>query len=156
MDFQTYLDICALLQRSSVILDSNDLAAWPQLFIEDGQYRLQSRENHDAGHPLAIMHYESRGMMQDRIYGVQETIYHDPYTQCHVCSAPAFTQLGQAQIECTSSFIVTRVQRSKMPETLAVGHYQDVLVQTGEGWRFGQRHAIYDNDLLPNSVIKPI
>lgn len=156
MDFQTYLDITALLQRAAQALDSNDLGSWPALFTEDGEYRLQSRENFDAGHALSIMHYESRGMLTDRIYGVQETIYHDPYTQCHVCSAPSITQVSDAQIECESSFIITRVQRGKMPETLVIGRYLDTLVKTTEGWRFQRRHAIYDNDLLPNSVIKPV
>jgi 3-phenylpropionate/cinnamic acid dioxygenase small subunit len=43
-----------------------------------------------------------------------------------------------------------------MPQTLAVGRYSDVLVKVDGAWKFAKRHAVFDNDLLPNSVIKPI
>jgi salicylate 5-hydroxylase small subunit len=156
LSLSLYLALNALLQRSAQLLDSNDLSTWPDLFALDGRYRLQSRENFDAGHALCLMDYESQGMLRDRIYAAQDTIYHDPYTQRHVCSAPLLLQASPAQIECESSFIVMRTQRDNMPQIISVGRYLDVIVHDGETLKFKSRHAIYDNDLLPNSVIKPI
>jgi salicylate 5-hydroxylase small subunit len=156
MNFNDYHQISALLQQCAQLLDSNDLSAWPDLFVADGRYKLQSRENFDAGLPLCIMDYESQGMMKDRIYGVQNTIYHDPYSQRHVCSAPLMSSFGDAEIHCESSYIVTRTQRDGMPQILSTGRYIDVLVLVDGVWKFKARTAIYDNDLLPNSVIKPI
>jgi salicylate 5-hydroxylase small subunit len=156
VDFVTYQAVCALLARSDALLDSNDLSAWPDLFTEDGEYQLQSRENADAGWPLSIMHLTSQGMLRDRIYAVQETLYHDPYSQRHICGSLQFIAVGEQRIEVASHFLVIRTQRDKMPQTLAVGRYADVLVKVDGTWKFAKRHAVFDNDLLPNSVIKPI
>jgi salicylate 5-hydroxylase small subunit len=156
MNFSDYLQLNALLQQSAQVLDSNDLSTWPDLFTPDCRYKLQSRENFDAGLPLCIMDYESQGMLRDRIYGVQNTIYHDPYSQRHVCSAPGVLRVDTNEIECESSYIVTRVQRDGMPQILSVGRYIDLIVRVDGEWRFKTRTAVFDNDLLPNSVIKPI
>ena len=156
MNFNDYLNLSALLQQCAHLLDSNDLSTWPDLFMPDGRYKLQSRENFDAGLPLCIMDYESQGMLRDRIYGVQQTIYHDPYSQRHICSAPLITSFSDEQIECESSYIVTRTQRDNMPQIISVGRYIDVIVLDAGTLKFLLRTAVYDNDLLPNSVIKPI
>jgi salicylate 5-hydroxylase small subunit len=156
MNFPEYLQLSNLLQQSAHLLDSNDLSAWPDLFTEDGRYKLQSRENFDAGLPLCIMDYESQGMLRDRIYGVQNTIFHDPYSQRHVCSAPLIISFNDSEIHCESSYIVTRTQRDGMPQILSVGRYLDVIVRVDGSLRFKARTAVYDNDLLSNSVIKPI
>ena len=156
MNFNDYLQLTALLQQSAHLLDSNDLSAWPDLFMADGHYKLQSRENFDAGLPLCIMDYESQGMLRDRIYGVQQTIYHDPYSQRHICSAPMVISSSADRIECESSYIVTRTQRDNMPQIISVGRYIDVIVFDTGILKFLSRTAVYDNDLLPNSVIKPI
>ncbi len=156
MNFNDYLQLSALLQQSAHLLDSNDLSTWPDLFLADGRYKLQSRENFDAGLPLCIMDYESQGMLHDRIYGVQNTIYHDPYSQRHVCSAPLISTFTESEIHCESSYIVTRTQRDGMPQIISTGRYIDVIVRDGDALKFKARTAVYDNDLLPNSVIKPI
>ncbi len=156
MNFTEYLKLTTLLQKNAALLDSNDLSAWPDLFTEDGHYKLQSRENFDAGLPLCIMDYESQGMLRDRIYGVQNTIFHDPYSQRHVCSAPLVSSFGDSEIHCESSYIVTRTQRDSMPQIISTGRYIDVIVLLEGAWKFKARTAVYDNDLLPNSVIKPI
>ncbi|MEZ5738439.1 MAG: hypothetical protein R3E68_02520 [Burkholderiaceae bacterium] len=49
-----------------------------------GTYVLQPRANHDRGLPLATMRLESRGMLQDRLYGIKNTLFHQPYYQRHV------------------------------------------------------------------------
>jgi salicylate 5-hydroxylase small subunit len=156
MNFNDYLNLNALLLQSAQLLDSNDLSAWPDLFVPDGRYKLQSRENFDAGLPLCIMDYESQGMLRDRIYGVQNTIYHDPYSQRHVCGAPLISSFDASEIHCESSYIVTRTQRDGMPQIISTGRYIDVIVRVEASLKFRARTAVYDNDLLPNSVIKPI
>ena len=52
------------------------------------RYRLQPRENHERGFPLATLSFESKGMLKDRVYGIRETLFHDPYYQRHVVGAP--------------------------------------------------------------------
>ncbi len=156
MDFSTAQAIAALLRQSDQILDSNDLATWPDLFCTHGQYQLQSRENFDAGLPLSVMHLTSQAMLRDRVYAVAHTIYHEPYYQRHVCGAPALHLDAHGGMHAESSYIVIRTQRDSMPQILSTGRYIDTLVQLGGAWKFASRQAIFDNDLIPNSIIKPV
>jgi 3-phenylpropionate/cinnamic acid dioxygenase small subunit len=52
------------------------------------QLPVQPRENHERNLPLATLSFVSRGMLEDRVYGIQETLFHDPYYQRHVVGLP--------------------------------------------------------------------
>ncbi len=156
MDFATYQAITTLQQHYGQILDSNDLSNWPDLFTTDGQYLLQSRENFDAALPLGVMHLTSQAMLRDRVYAVAHTIYHEPYYQRHVCGAPVVSVDDHGVVHAESSYIVIRTQRDNMPQILSTGRYIDRIVQSDGAWLFQSRSAIFDNDLIPNSIIKPV
>ena len=155
-----WLEIQALLADVAAALDQRELQRWPDFFTEDCVYRLQSRENFDRGLPLATMAFESRGMLRDRVYGAAETIFHDPYHQRHILGAPRVLSGEESEdadsIRCESSYLVVRTKRDSMPEILSVGRYLDRIVRTPEGLRIAERLAIFDNDLIPNSIIDPI
>ena len=156
MDFNIFYQVQNLHQRYAQILDSNDISGWPDLFTEQCTYQLQSRENFDAGHPLSILHLESQAMLRDRVFGVLETIFHDPYSQRHICGAPHITSFADGVIACESAYVVIRTHRDALPHVLSVGRYLDSIVTSNNELKFASRIAVFDNDLLPNSVIKPI
>ena len=128
MDFQIFHRILSLQQRYAQILDSNDISGWPELFTEQCAYKLQSRENFDAGHALCILNLESRAMLRDRVYGVVNTIFHDPYSQRHICGAPIVTLREDGGYDAESSYVVIRTQRDNMPHIVSVGRYLDRIV----------------------------
>ena len=160
--YQTLLDVQHLHLRYAQVLDANDFSAWPDLFTPECLYTLQSRENHDAGYPLCILRLESQAMLRDRVYGAMKTIYHAPYYQRHLISQPLITGLitgvedGNELIEAETAYLVVRTHRDKLPEILSTGRYLDRMVRTPDGLRFAQRCCIFDNDLIANSLIKPI
>ena len=88
MDADTLLALQDLYADYAAALDARELQRWPGFFTEDCIYRLQSRENFDRGLPLATLAFESRAMLQDRVYGAAETIFHDPYVQRHIVGLP--------------------------------------------------------------------
>jgi salicylate 5-hydroxylase small subunit len=155
-DFDTYLALQALYTDCAAALDARELERWPGFFTEDAVYRLQSRENFDRGLPLAVMAFESRAMLQDRVFGALQTIFHDPYVQRHVIGAPRLLRGDETGWRCEASYIVIRTKRDAMPEILSVGRTLDHIVATPEGLRFAERLVIFDNDLIPNSIIDPI
>ena len=156
MDANTLLALHALYGEYTAVLDARELERWPLLFTEDGIYKLQSRENFDRGLPLATLAFESRGMLMDRVYGAAETIYHDPYVQRHIVGLPRLLSRDGDTLRCEASYLVIRTKRDAMPEILSVGRYLDRIVPTPEGLRFAERLVIFDNDLIPNSIIDPI
>jgi salicylate 5-hydroxylase small subunit len=156
MDTTTLLALHTLYSDYAAALDNGELERWPQFFIETGHYRLQSRENFDRNLPLATMAFESRAMLTDRVYGASQTIYHDPYVQRHIVGLPRLLKQDGEVMHCEANYVVIRTKRDSMPEILSVGRYIDQVVATPEGLRFAQRWAIFDNDLIANSIIDPI
>jgi salicylate 5-hydroxylase small subunit len=156
MDFTTFSEVQALHLRYAQILDSNDFAAWPDLFTPECVYKIQSRENFDAGLPLCILSFESQAMLRDRVYGAQNTIYHDPYYQRHIVSAPLITSIDGDVVVAETAYLVIRTHRDQLPEILSAGRYIDRMVRLDGVLKFASRVCVFDNDLIANSLIKPI
>lgn len=154
--FEQWQALQALYLDCAAALDARELERWPDFFTEDAVYRLQSRENHDRGLPLAVMAFESRAMLRDRVYGALQTLYHEPYVQRHVLGAPRILEAGDGRWRCEASYLVVRTKRDAMPEILSVGRTLDHIVATPEGLRFAERLVIFDNDLIANSIIDPV
>jgi salicylate 5-hydroxylase small subunit len=156
LDFDTWRALQDLYSDYAHTLDAGDFERWPAFFTDPCVYRLQSRENHERGLPLATLSFESRGMLVDRVFGVTQTIYHDPCYQRHVVAAPRVLALGDDGIRSQANYVVLRTKRDAMPDVLSTGRYLDHVVRTPEGLRFAERLVIFDNDLIPNSLIAPI
>jgi salicylate 5-hydroxylase small subunit len=156
MDFQDYFELSQLYARYAQAVSSSQWELWPEFFTEDCVYRLQPRENHDRGFPLATLSFESKGMLKDRVYGIRETLFHDPYYQRHVVGAPVVLKAVPGRIESEANYAVFRTKLSELSTVFSVGRYIDVVVRTEEGLKFASRQVIYDSEMIPNSVIYPI
>ncbi len=140
----------------ALAVDSGRWDSWPEFFIEDCSYRLQPRENYDRGFPLATLSFESKGMLKDRVYGIQETLFHDPYYQRHVVGAPVIRKVESGRIHSEANYAVFRTKLSGLSTVYNVGRYIDEVVRIDEGFRFASRLAVYDSEMIPNSIIYPI
>ena len=137
-------------------LDDMRFDEWPLFFMEDGRYKLQSRENFDRQFPLALMDLESRGMMKDRIYGVTQTIYHAPYYMRHVVGRARIVSSGPEGIGVETSYAVFRTRPAGVSVVYSVGRYLDVLNDEGGFLKFRSRLCVYDSEMVLNSLIYPI
>jgi salicylate 5-hydroxylase small subunit len=156
MDFQDYFELNQLYADYASALSSIQWELWPEFFTEDCTYRLQPRENFDRGFPLATLSFESKGMLKDRVYGIRETLFHDPYYQRHVVGAPVVRKAEHGRYECEANYAVFRTKLSELSSVFNVGRYIDVVVRTEQGLKFASRLVIYDSEMIPNSVIYPI
>lgn len=156
LDFPTWLEIQQLYGDYASVLDAGHWDRWPDFFIDDCLYQIQPRENHERGFPLATLSLTSKGMLLDRVYGIQETLYHDPYYQRHVVSAPVIRSASAQCIESEANYAVFRTKYDQLSTVFNVGRYLDTLVPTDAGWRFAKRVCVYDSEMIPNSIIYPI
>lgn len=156
MHAQDFTDISQLYARYACALSSGDWEAWPDFFLEDCLYKLVPRENHERGFPLATLMFESQGMLRDRVYGVRETLFHDPYYQRIIIGPPLLHSAGQGRFECEANYSVFRTKLSELPTVFSVGRYLDTIVATDQGLKFATKLVIYDNEMIANSIIYPI
>ncbi len=156
VDLQTWFGIQQLYADYACAVDSGQWDLWPEFFTEQCVYKLQPRENYERGFPLATLSLTSKGMLKDRVYGISETIFHDPYYQRHVVGAPIVRKVEAGRIYSEANYAVFRTKLDKESTVFNVGRYLDIIVQTPEGLKFAERLCIYDSEMIPNSVIYPI
>ena len=155
-DIQAYLALAALNADYAAAIDAQDWDRWVAFFTEDCEYKVQPRENYERGFPLSTLALLSRGMLKDRVYGIKETLFHDPYYQRHVVGVPVLRNAEAARFECEANYAVFRTKLSEASTVFNVGRYLDTVVRTPQGLKFAQRLCIYDSEMIPNSIIYPI
>ena len=156
MDFARYHALVQLYAGYARAVDSGDWDLWPGFFTDTCVYRLVPRENHERGFPLATLSFTSKGMLKDRVYGIKETLFHDPYYQRHIVGTPVVRSLDAGSFRCEANYAVFRTKLSDASTVFNVGRTLDTVVRTPEGFKFASRECIYDSEMIPNSIIYPI
>ena len=156
VDAQAFFELVQLQADYAAVLDAGDWDRWPEFFLEECTYRIQPRENYDRGLPLATMSFESRGMLKDRVYGIKETLFHDPYYQRHVVGLPRILNRDADRYECESNYAVFRTKIDDYSRVFNVRRYLDVIVRTPAGLKFQSRLCVFDSEMIPNSIIYPL
>lgn len=140
----------------SACLSSGNLERWADFFTEDCRYVVQPRENFDAGLPLALMRLESKGMLQDRIFGVRNTLYFAPYYQRIIVGVPRLHFDAPDQCKSEANFMVVRTKDAAPSDVFVAGRYLDELHKQEGQWRWRRRLCVLDTELIPNSMIYPV
>lgn len=143
------------------LLDELRLQEWLDLFTEDCAYQVMSKENADRGLPLATMRCDSRAMLADRVYAIENTSMYAPRVLRHILGrvrvASADADVDRAGVECGANFLVVQTIGQGASELFAAGRYHDVVVRCDDGrLRFARKIAVYDSPLVPNSLIYPL
>lgn len=160
IDFQTYFELQGLYSDYAMVCDSAEWDKWPEFFTDSGIYRLQPRENYERGMPLCLLALESKAMIQDRVYGVRETMYHDPYYQRHIVGMPRVVEVHKGpegeRIRAEANYVVVRTKYDGESTVFNAGIYRDEIVRTPGGLKFQLRLCVYDTEMIANSIIYPI
>ena len=156
INFEDWLALTQLYADYASAVDSGDWDLWPEFFTEQCVYRLQPRENFERGFPLATLSFTSKGMLKDRVYGIKETLFHDPYYQRHIVGTPVVRSVDANGFKCEANYAVFRTKLSETSTVFNVGRYIDTVVRMPEGLKFASRECIYDSEMIPNSIIYPI
>jgi 3-phenylpropionate/cinnamic acid dioxygenase small subunit len=140
--------VTTLFARHGDLLDEDRFEEWVDLFTDDCEYLVISRENVDRGLPLAAIRCESKGYLKDRVVAVTETSMYAPRSQRHVVGAP----LQQDDVTWTASYAVFQTLADEPTSVFSVGRY----VARIDADRFASLHVIYDSTLVLNSIVKPL
>jgi anthranilate 1,2-dioxygenase small subunit len=157
VDLETERLIQHLHNRYIRTIDDDQLEAWPDLFLPDGEYLVTTRENHDRGFPLALMSCIGRGMMLDRISGMRKINVFEPHRYSHQISGVQISAPGDETFQCISNFLVIRTMHTGAAMMFASGIYQDVIKKDDDGQlRFGSRKAITDSRQTDTLLVIPL
>ena len=125
VDMSTWFAIQQLYADYAAAVDSAQWSLWPEFFTEQCLYKVQPRENFERGFPLSTLALLSKGMLKDRVYGIHETLFHDPYYQRHVVGLPIVREEKDGFIIAEANYAVFRTKLSGESTVFNVGRYLD-------------------------------
>jgi salicylate 5-hydroxylase small subunit len=94
--------------------------------------------------------------LKDRVYGMTETIFHDPYYQRHVVGIPRVLHVDPERIRSEANYAVFRTKPDEISTVFNVGRYIDSIRRTEAGLKFESRVCVFDSEMIANSLIYPI
>lgn len=139
-------------------LDAQRLDDWTEFFTEDAFYSVISRENHDGGFPVGLIHCEGRGMIRDRAFALLKTAMFGPRYLRHMVSNLAVEPLADdGSFRARASYIVFEVLTDR-PDAriLQVGRFLDVFRRVDGSLKLAERRCVYDNLLVPTALCIPV
>ena len=117
-------DILRLHARYAHALDDDRLEEWPELFTENGRYRVTTAENEARGLPLAVLYAEGRAMLRDRVASLRHANIYEPQRYRHIVSSILLEASGNI-VRSTANFLVVRVMENGEATFFASGRYLD-------------------------------
>ena len=145
-----------LLYKYVHLIDDDDLEAWPDLFVEDGVYRVTTRENFDAGLPLSIIYCDGRGMMADRISALRSANIYEPQCYCHIISAVRLMDHRNDVVSVRSNFVVVRTMIEGETIVFASGRCFDKIVEADGALKFAERTVVLDSRSIDTLLVIPL
>ena len=152
----TRLTVEAFLAEYMHALDSDRLEAWYSFFVEDGSYRVTTRENHDLGLPLSLMNCSGHGMFKDRITALRTANIFEPHVYCHIQGALRITSIKGDVVESESTFSVIRTMQEGDMSLFACGRTFDRIRLGADGPKLMGRTVILDSKQIETLLVIPI
>jgi len=156
LDIALRLEVDDLYARYIACLDQRRYEDWPDFFTDECVYKLQPRENFERGLPLCTLSFESKGMLRDRVYSVTQTLFHQPYYQRHIVSGLQVVTVADGVISTEANYLVVRTKKNELSELFNCGRYFDKVVRENGQLKFAAKVAVFDSELIPNSLIYPV
>ena len=139
-------------------LDRQDMKGWLDCFAEEASYICISRENEDAGLPVAMMLDDTRARLKDRVKFIDEVWSgtYEAYSTRHLVQRFECTPAGGGRFKVLSNFIVAYTNRRGGSDILVTGVYEDAIDLNDAATRFAAKKAIMDTVTTPRYLVYPI
>ena len=149
--------ICNLLDEYTDCLDTDNLEKWPELFLENGKYLIQSRENLEAGLDGGYwMYYTSRGMMRDRVTSLRHINTYNKHYYRHLISNIKISGYDAESLRVRSNFLVVQTNFEGKFECISAGEYRDVIVMPDGEPKFKEKLVIPDTFHTASAIVYPL
>jgi 3-phenylpropionate/cinnamic acid dioxygenase small subunit len=139
-------------------LDRHDLNAWLDCFAQEASYTCITRENHDAGLPVALMLDDTRARLKDRVKFINEVwsgTFED-YATRHFMQRLKCTQGAGGRVDVQTNFMVSYTNRRGGSDILVTGIYEDEIDLSGKEAYFTAKRAIMDTVTTPRYLVYPV
>jgi anthranilate 1,2-dioxygenase small subunit len=138
-------------------IDDDALERWPALFMEDGLYRIVTRENYARGLPASVLYCRGQGMMHDRVAALRRANIYEPHVYRHLVAGTRLMHAEPAGAwRFSTNFQVIRTMHTGEMVLFAVGVYDDVLVEREGVLVFAEKTVVCDSSRIDTLLVIPL
>ncbi len=150
-----------------VVDDPERVEEWPDLFADEAEYLVITRENLERGLPVAVIRDDSKDRILDRVTVIREfwgaggrmedRHYNDVRPRHLVGPVWVEPAEGEDAVRLVANFAVwTTATVDGTPRLIALGEYRDVVVFTPQGPRFRFKWVVLDTPVLQDVFVYPL
>jgi anthranilate 1,2-dioxygenase small subunit len=140
----------------AMALDENRLEDWVELFAEECDYKVITRENVEQNLPNVLMWCDNKNMLRDRVESYRHVNLYNPHYDRHVLGPLRFTRQESPRWSFDVSYSLFQTELEGASRLFSVGRYQvQALVQDGKA-RLTAVTVIADTGLIPSLLATPI
>ena len=137
-----------LMAEYGMALDEDRLEDWVELFAEDCDYRVVTRENVEQELPNVLMWCDNKNMLRDRVESYRQVNLYNPHYDRHVIGP--LRKLGENSFEASYSLFQTDLEGSS--RLFSVGRYRVEV----SGKQIKTMLVIADTGAIPSLLATPI
>lgn len=138
------------------LIDEDRLEVLPELFTENGIYRVASRFNLDQDLPLAPINCTGRAMLIDRIHSLRRANVYQKHHYRHVISGITLIGTDGRVLEVRSNYVVVRTLEDGSSSLFLSGEYRDRMEIRDGIALFLERIAVFDSKSVGTLLVIPI
>jgi anthranilate 1,2-dioxygenase small subunit len=145
----------ALMAEYGMALDEDRLEDWVELFVEDCDYRVVTRENVEQNLPNVLMWCDNKNMLRDRVESYRQVNLYNPHYDRHVIGPLRMLgeKVGATAFEASYSLFQTDLEGNS--RLFSVGRYRVEAVM-GDKARIKTMLVIADTGTIPSLLATPI
>ena len=151
-----YVEMLALYADYALALEERRFEDWPGYFAAACHYEVQSRENRELGLPGALIMCDTRGMIEDRIAVLRDTL---TYPYLHIRHLVANLRVLEAADELwrtSASYLVLHSTEEGETRIFSTGKYEDEIVREDGALRFRRKIVVADTFAIDNLLAVPL
>jgi anthranilate 1,2-dioxygenase small subunit len=137
-------------------LDRGALMDWPEFFTDDAVYRITARENADAGLPVGLVYADSKAMIRDRAFAVQNTQMYAPRYMQHFVTNVRVVEAKGDLIKAQANYLLLQTLVDGPSTVHQSGRYYDTFARAGGRLLLKERQCVYDTVLIANDLVLPV
>ena len=145
-----------LLVEYGLRLDADQLEAWVELFTEDCDYRIVTRENVEQNLPNVLIWCKGRNMLADRITSYRHVNEYNLHWDCHTISAPRIRAEADGTWRVEASYSLFQTNLEGQSRLFSVGRYRARVAVERDAVRFKDMLVVADTGSIPTLLATPI
>ncbi|MFN0304553.1 MAG: aromatic-ring-hydroxylating dioxygenase subunit beta [Burkholderiales bacterium] len=148
--------LCDLLAEYGLRLDDDQLEAWVELFTDDCDYRIVTRENVEQNLPNVLIWCKGKNMLADRITSYRHVNEYNLHWDCHTISAPRINAAADGAWRVEASYSLFQTNLEGQSRLFSVGRYRARVVFAGDTPRIREMVVVADTGSIPTLLATPI